>query len=119
MKTTFRSLPPEFVKNIIALCRDAGETWLDSLPACIEMLAKRWSISVQEHFGNLSYNYVATATLDTGEPAVLKIGPPALNDVEIFSEAKFLRDRAGAGTVKSTAQVTAGTSLRMALLYPG
>ena len=104
MKASFReSLPPEFVTNTIALCGKAGKDWLETLPKRIGTLENRWSITVHEHFPNLSYNFVAPATRRDGERVVLKIGLP-LNDIEIFGEAKYLRTLAGDGAVRLLAE---------------
>ena len=90
MDKEFRSmLPHKFVQNTIALCGERGKIWLETLPRIIADLEDSWSITAGKHFRNLSFNYVATATLLDGEPAVVKIGLP-LDDVEIFGEAKYL-----------------------------
>ena len=100
MSTSFRkSLPVEFVRNTIALCGKRGERWLDSLPELIRIFEHQWSLRVHGHFPNIGYNYVAPASLRDGTLAVLKIGLP-LADVEIFSEAKYLRTLDGRGAVR-------------------
>ena len=92
-------LPHNFVKNTIALCGERGKIWLETLPQIIANLEDSWSITAGKHFRNLSFNYVATATLPDGEPAVLKIGLP-LDDVEIFGEAKYLQTLDGNGAAR-------------------
>lgn len=92
-------LSNEFVKSTLALCGDRGKRWLDTLPERIADLERAWSIEVESHFRNLSFNYVAPAKCENGERAVLKIGLP-LKDIEIFGEADFLRSRTGNGAVK-------------------
>ncbi|CAN5404131.1 N/A [soil metagenome] len=100
MNIDFRSaLPQKFVENTISLCAELGEKWLDELPQTIAALEKQWLITAGNHFRNLSYNYVANATLSNGKAAVLKIGLP-LTDVEIYGEAAYLRTVDGNGAAK-------------------
>lgn len=100
MNNVFRAaLPQKFVENTIALCGQKGELWLDALPETIAALESKWSVTVGGHFRNLSYNYVANATLANGKSAVLKIGLP-LNDVEIYGEAAYLRAVDGRGAAR-------------------
>ncbi len=119
METSFReSLPSEFVINTIALCREAGERWLDRLPELVESLEDRWSISAHKHFANLSYNYVAPATCTDGSAAVLKIGLP-LNDVEIFGEAKYLRTLNGKGATRLLVEDRMAQAILIERIRPG
>jgi streptomycin 6-kinase len=100
MTASFKdSLPKEFVQNTIALCGDEGKVWLEALPETIRMLEMRWSIKVGKHFGKIAYNYVAEAICSDDSVAVLKIGLP-LKDVEIFGEAKYLREHSGEGAIR-------------------
>ena len=100
MNKDFRSaLPQKFVENTISLCGERGEMWLDTLPQIISELEKQWSIKAGNHFRNLSYNYVANATLSNEKVAVLKIGLP-LTDVEIYGEAAYLQAVDGNGAAK-------------------
>ena len=77
---------------------EAGRAWIDRLPTLIAHYARRWSLTVQPAFANLSYNYVAPATRADGSPAVLKIG--VANDAEFGSEIAALRVFAGHGMVR-------------------
>jgi streptomycin 6-kinase len=62
-------LPPEFVRH-----NEADPDWLRRLPDLLEELATRWSLQIEAHFTELSYNYVAPATrLRNGERCVLKV----------------------------------------------
>jgi streptomycin 6-kinase len=100
MENDFRtSLPKKFVENTLSLCGERGEKWLDDLPDTISEVAAKWSVEAGGPFRNLSYNYVANATLADGKSVVLKIGLP-LTDVEIFGEAKYLAAVDGEGAVK-------------------
>jgi streptomycin 6-kinase len=77
---------------------EAGRAWLDQLPATIDRYARRWLLTVQPAFANLSYNYVAPATRADGSPAVLKIG--LATDAEFGSEIEALRVFDGHGMVR-------------------
>jgi len=100
MTGSFRdSLPPEFVRNALALCGETGERWLDDLPGTIEALERQWSITAGIPFPNIEYNYVATAHCDDETSAVLKIGLP-LKNTEIYGEARYLQTLKGTGAVR-------------------
>src|SRR5687768_1531534 len=77
---------------------EVGRAWLDGLPTMIDHYARRWSLTVQPAFANLSYNYVAPATRADGSPAVLKIGVDT--DAEFGSEIEALRAFDGRGMVR-------------------
>lgn len=100
MISSFReSLPSEFVRNTIALCRTRGESWLDALPETIRRLEREWSLTVGKPFPNIGYNFVAPATFHDGSSAVIKIGLP-LDNIEIYGEAKYLRTLDGRGAIR-------------------
>jgi streptomycin 6-kinase len=65
-------LPPEFVR-----LNEADAAWLGGLPALLDRLAGRWSLTLERRFPDLAYNYVAPATRRApGQPArpcVLKV----------------------------------------------
>ena len=93
------ALPNKFVENTRTLCGERGEKWLNDLPDTIAELEKEWNITAAGHFRNLSYNYVANASLSDGTPAVIKVALP-LNDVEIYGEAAYLQAIDGHGAVE-------------------
>ena len=93
------SLPNEFVRNAISLCVSRGKQWIENIPEIIAALETKWSIKAGPHFRRLSYNYVAAATTEDGNAAVLKLALP-LKDAEIYSEAAYLKEIAGEGAVK-------------------
>lgn len=41
---------------------EAGPAWLRGLPDLLKALARRWSLTVDDHFPEIAYNYVAPAT---------------------------------------------------------
>src|SRR5262249_35927698 len=92
-------LPPydeEFTRRAIG--RGArGALWLQEIPSLIRQFEDRWRISVGAPF-SLSYNYVATALMQDGTPAVLKIGFP--EDRECRTEIEALKVYNGDGAVR-------------------
>src|SRR5438034_4791506 len=65
-------LPPEFVR-----LNEADRAWLRGLPDLLDRLARRWSLTVENHFPDIAYNYVAPATRlgpdRRPRPCVLKV----------------------------------------------
>jgi streptomycin 6-kinase len=65
-------LPPEFVH-----LNEAGLAWLRGLPDLLDRLARRWSLTLGDHFPDIAYNYVAPATrvgpARRPTPCVLKV----------------------------------------------
>lgn len=92
-------LPKAFAANAVALCGEKGSDWLKRLPETVFALEHTWNIKAGKHFRELSFNYVASAELSDGQPAVLKIGLP-IEDAEIFGEVEYLRLLDGQGSVK-------------------
>jgi streptomycin 6-kinase len=72
---------------------------LDNLPFVIREIEKKWSIKVENHYPNLSYNYVAPGRFSDGGEVVIKIGMPEKNS-ELFDEARVLRGFDGKGMIK-------------------
>ena len=100
MEGNFFSRLPEGIKqNILGLHREKGERWLRSLPDLIAEISEKWSLTVENFFPNLSYNYVAPCICADETRAVLKIGVPE-NDSIVKSEANYLKLLDGNGTVK-------------------
>lgn len=99
MNKFVENLPKHFTNNVINLCGDKGENWLNNLPKTIQTLENIWSIKHENHFQNLSYNYVAKCKKNDGSQVVIKIALP-LDNVEIFNEATALKLFDGKGSVK-------------------
>lgn len=110
--------PAEFVENVIRTCRAKGELWLSRLPETIEELEDLWTIKTGPHFSNLTYNFVTSAEMKDGSKAVLKIGLP-VDDLEIYSEAEFLRIADGRGAVKLLAENRTRRAMLLERLEPG
>jgi streptomycin 6-kinase len=65
--------------HLTATCRQKAEwtTWLDRLPATVESLLKRWSLTLGTVYDeSASCAWVASATCADDTPAVLKLGLP-------------------------------------------
>ncbi|HEX8637555.1 MAG TPA: aminoglycoside phosphotransferase family protein, partial [Pyrinomonadaceae bacterium] len=100
METKFFSrLPENFKQNISGLHGAKGESWLRNLPDSVAEISEKWSITVEDFFPNLSYNYVAPCVCADGTEAVLKIGVPE-DDSIVKCEASYLKLLGGNGAVK-------------------
>lgn len=103
MTTAFRdTLPTELVTHVTAICGPRGEAWLERLPRLVREIEDKWSVTVHDAFPDIEFNYVAPATL-ADQPVVIKLAPP-YETVEIHAEARYLRDRNGAGSVRLFAE---------------
>jgi streptomycin 6-kinase len=89
-----RYIPQNFSDRIIALGGDTGKKWLGNLPDLIADCEKRWSISVDRCFDDLSYNFIAPAACADGTNAVLKLG--MLTDELVFEIQALKHFRNGA-----------------------
>jgi streptomycin 6-kinase len=90
-------LPAALCKTVAATFGKAGQQWLVDLPGLLGAAARRWELTIERPFPNLSYNYVATARRAGGQEVVLKLGVP---NPELHSEATALRVFDGRGAVR-------------------
>ena len=90
-------LPEGFVRTVREVWGAAGDAWLAALPALRENCARRWGLTLAPPFPNLSFNYVAPATLVDGTEVVLKAGVPGR---ELRAEIAALRVFDGRGSVR-------------------
>ena len=90
-------IPDGLARTAIELEGTAGRDWLDRLPAIVAGCARRWSLTVEPPFPNLSYNYVAPARRADGAAAVLKV---CLPNSEYRTEAAALRLFDGRGAAR-------------------
>lgn len=119
MTNSFKeSLPQELVTHITAQCGKPGEEWFDALPAIIKALEKRWDVVVAEPFPGIEFNFVAAAVRQNGEDAVIKISPP-FEQIEIFGEAAYLRNRDGDGAIKLLDVDTEHRAILIERAFPG
>lgn len=104
--------PARFVRH-----HDEDPSWLRGLPGLLERLAARWSLTLGDHFPELSYNYVAPATRADGTPCVLKVG--RLHDGELLTEMEALRLWDGQSAVRLLAAAPDVGALLLERLEPG
>jgi len=93
------NLPAQFTENIAGLHGAKGKRWLADLPLVLAEASRKWNLSVEKSFPNLTFNFVAACLDETGEKAVLKIGVPEENP-PIMQEKNTLEAFGGAGAVK-------------------
>ncbi len=107
-----------FRQNILDLHAEKGERWLNDLPNLIAVISEKWSLSIEQSFPNLSYNYVAPCVCADGTNAVLKIGYTEENSI-LSGEAKFLNLIDGNGAVKLLQFDDEACALLLERLIPG
>jgi streptomycin 6-kinase len=105
-----------FSRTIIERYSESGNIWLERLPSLLDALAESWSLTILPPFPNLTYNYVAPAIRDNGEPLILKIGVP---DPELTTEVAALRFFDGRGCARLLATDEARGALLIERLLPG
>ena len=94
----------------------AGTAWVHDLPQLVTSLAESWSLNVESHFANLSYNYVARVVRADGSPAVLKVCYP---DNDFAHEEQALRVFDGEGCARLLQSDTRRCALLIEALEPG
>jgi streptomycin 6-kinase len=109
------NLPAQFQETIRSAFGDAGREWLARLPGLIQDCERRWSLQLGPAY-ELSYNYVAPATVDDGTRAVLKLGVP---NPELTTEVAALRLYDGIGAVRLLEGDADAGILLMERLEPG
>jgi streptomycin 6-kinase len=87
----------ECAARIVDIHGAAGQRWVDELPGLLAACAERWSLALEEPYGQLSYHYVAPAVRADGSRVVLKAGVPAPS---LAREMAALRQFAGAPVVR-------------------
>jgi streptomycin 6-kinase len=109
-------IPARFVRTMIEMHGDAGQAWLNALPARIADYERRWAVQVGPPFANLSYNYVAPAVRADGSQAILKLGMP---HPELSSEIAALHLYGGHGCARLIEAEPQGGALLIERLLPG
>lgn len=90
-------IPAPFARQIRATFRAEGEAWLARLPSLVAACQARWGLALEPPVANLSYNWVAPATLPDGTSAMLKLGVP---ESEYLGEIDALRHYDGHGIAR-------------------
>jgi streptomycin 6-kinase len=90
-------LPEAFKRRIVGTFGHDGEVWLQRLSSTLEIISRRWSLTIRPAFENLSYNYISPAVGEDGTEFILKIGVP---NKELTTEIKALRLIDGSGAVQ-------------------
>jgi streptomycin 6-kinase len=89
-------LPP-VVREKAAQLGDAGAAWLSGLPALIDDLERRWSVTIGEPLNGGTASYVARARTADGRDAVVKLSVP---DPAFTRQIRTLAAARGRGYVR-------------------
>lgn len=81
-------LTEKFSSTIKAIHKENGERWLAELDQLIKECEARWQMNMMEPF-DLSYNYVAPATLKEGTDIVVKLAIPSKEFLEEIEALKL------------------------------
>jgi len=108
-------IPEGFANFMIELAGGEGRAWLDRLPSILAACEERWNLTIGAPVGNLSFNYVAPATLADGTEVILKTG---LTD-EFPSQPEALRHFGGHGAVQLLAYDERDEAMLLERLKPG
>ncbi|MFY0759266.1 aminoglycoside phosphotransferase family protein [Metabacillus dongyingensis] len=81
-------LSSEFKQKIIGVHGDSGEAWLRELPFHIARCEQIYGLKIGDPY-KLTYHYVAQASMENGEEAVVKIGLP--NHKDLIAECIALK----------------------------
>jgi streptomycin 6-kinase len=90
-------VPDQLARTVVTLYGDQGIAWLQSLPARIAALERRWAFQALSPFPELSAAYVAPALCADGTEAVLKLAIP---NRELLAETEALRLYDGRGAAR-------------------
>lgn len=112
-------LPQRFVDTITCAYGDPGRQWLLALPGILKNISDDWQISLDEHYPNLSYHYVAPGRCADGSEAVLKLGFPGDPNPTIFNEVAMLEINSGESMVKLLRFDAGRRAMLLEKLVPG
>lgn len=88
---------PELVRQRAEANGETGRRWLDELPDLADSLAGEWGLALGRTLHGGSAAYLAEATTQAGETAVLKLSPPS---EELAGEIATLTAAGGRGYVR-------------------
>jgi streptomycin 6-kinase len=109
-------IPEHFAQTQREVYGERGQRWLAQLPQVVADLERRWGFRARDPFPNLSYNYVAPVELDSGRPAVLKLGVPS---AEGAGEIYALQHYRGDGVVMLLESDASVLALLLERVLPG
>ncbi len=112
------TIPDELRTHVTESLGPKGREWLADLPRIVAEIEWMWEIRSGEPLAAGEYNYVAPATRTDGEQVVIKIAPPFEHD-ECYSEAAFLKHKAGAGCVRLLAADREYRAIMLERAIPG
>lgn len=110
------SVPDHFVRTIIEVCSDEGRAWLDRLPAILDACARKWDLTLDPPYPQLSYNYAAPGVRADGVPVVVKACPPS---GEYAEQSVALAIYGGCGAVRLLASDDEREVMLLERLAPG
>jgi streptomycin 6-kinase len=92
--------------------------WVDRLPQIVASLAEAWALTLEPHFQDLSYNFVAPVRRPDGTAAVLKVSYPA-PEGDFLYEERAVRAFGAHGCARLLASDLDRCALLMEALLPG
>jgi streptomycin 6-kinase len=109
---------PEHLAAFVADKGEPGRRWLDGLPALVTECRERWSVELEEPFGDPpgAAGWLAAGTLPDGTAVVLKLTWP---HPEARTEADGLRWFDGRGAVRLLEADESGFALLLERVEPG
>lgn len=105
-----------FRRNVVTVWGDEGARWLETLPARVGTVARRWGLSVGTPYP-LSFNWVAPVRGAGGETAVLKLGVPSAP--HLSAERDALTAFGGEGAARLLAHDAEQGALLLERVEPG
>jgi streptomycin 6-kinase len=67
------SLTKQFISKTKAVHGEKGLKWIDTFPLLLESCQQQWTLTLQQPFPHLSYNYVQPVTTADGKQRILKL----------------------------------------------
>ncbi|MCL9685688.1 aminoglycoside phosphotransferase family protein [Legionella maioricensis] len=106
----------KLTQNVMNMFGEKGKAWLTSLPITIEMLTTHWKLKNLVPVDNMTFNYVAKAITNTGQPVILKI---SCDEKSISDEVLALKYFDGSGSIKLIAHNERYHALLLQQAIPG
>jgi streptomycin 6-kinase len=108
-------IPEDFANFMLKLSGDTGQAWLERLPTILATSEEHWNMAIGSPISNLSFNYVAYATLADGTEVIVKTG--LTNEFPAQPEA--LQHFAGHGMVQMLGYDPLNAVMLLERLKPG